>query len=142
MGYQLYWVRLCGVAAGGTVGVRPNAQSADMPAASFDMLAAVAARSAVINGTVPLHVINFLLGELPSVVITAGATPSIWAAGKGQTPAAERSAGSCSSRMALGVIGLVPGAVGGVKPRANPSPSHSVVIGCQTPDASLYSTRR
>src|SRR5208283_3511695 len=141
MGYQLYWVRLCGVAAGGTVGVRPNAQSADMPAASFDMLAAVAARSAVINGTVPLHVINFLLGELPSVVSMAGATPSIWAV-VGQTPVPARSVGSCSSRIAFGVIGLVPGAVGGVKPRANPSPSHSVVIGCQTPDASLYSTRR
>src|SRR5208337_3026271 len=109
MGYQLYWVRLCGVVATGAVGVRPNAQSADMFDASLAMPAVVAARSAVNNGTVPLHVLQLLLGAVPvPYVRQAGAAPSIWTVpGAGRTPVPARSAGSCSSRIALGVMGLV-----------------------------------
>ena len=143
MGYQLYWVRLCGVVAGGFAGVRPNAQSADMPAASFDILAAVAARSAVNNGTVPLHVVQLLLGAVPApYAVQAGATPSIWAV-VGQVPVALRSAGSCSNRIAFGLIGLVPeGRSAESSPAQIPVPAIHWLPGAKHPNASLYSTRK
>src|SRR5271157_5193023 len=56
-------------------------------------------------------------------------------------PLTARSAGSCSSRIAFGLIGFVNGAVGAVMPRANPSCSHSLVTGTHTPELFRYSTR-
>src|SRR5271157_1681638 len=66
----------------------------------------------------------------------------------------KRSAGSCTIRIAFGLIGfgvgVYPVAVAGVPPpdwvtmpvpRAKPRDSHSLVTGCQLPDESLYSTR-
>ena len=68
--------------------------------------------------------------EQPVVEVHFGARPTL-----STVPSPLRSAGSCSSRIALGLIGLLPalvegpGAVGGVTPRANPSCSHSLVTG-------------
>src|ERR1700677_357250 len=135
MGYQLYWVRLCGVAAGGVPeGVRPNAHSPPVPA----IPAAAAVVSFTTSGIVPVHAVHLVPLPLPVVALQTGAV----AVDVGQTPVPARSAGSCSSRMAFGLIGLLPGVMGAVKPRANPSDSHSLVTACQAPDASLYSTRR
>src|SRR5580698_2074739 len=139
MGYQLYCVRLCGVAedAGGpgtgVVGVRPNAHSPPVPV----IPAAAAAASFATSGIVPVHAVHFWLGEVPTVALQVGAV-----AVEVTPPEALRSAGSCSSRIALGVMGLLWGVVGGVKPRANPSANHSLVTGFQLPFTSLYSTRR
>src|SRR5271165_7681826 len=66
----------------------------------------------------------------------------IWPCASGVPPLALRSAGSCSSKIALGLIGFGCVAVGAVTPRANPRPSHSLVTLCQTPVESLYSTYR
>ena len=57
-------------------------------------------------------------------------------------PLPARSAGCCNTRIAFGLTGLLPGAVGGVVPRANPNCNHSIVTGFQFPVESLYSTRR
>src|SRR2546423_9765103 len=43
--------------------------------------------------------------------------------------------------MAFGLTGFAPGAFGGTKPLAKPSPSHSFVTATQLPAAFLYSTR-
>src|ERR1039458_6386274 len=122
MGYQLYWVRLCVV---GEAGVTPKNHCPD---------------SATTSGGVPVQAVHFP-PEL--VAVQAGGVPVVF-----MVPLASRSAGSCSSRIAFGVTGfvpaagaLLPGSVGGNRPRANPSCSHSLVTGCQLPEASLYSTR-
>src|ERR1019366_3984527 len=127
MGYQLYWVRLCGVAeaAGdttGAAGVRPKAHSPFAPLIGT----AVAVRSSISSGALPeLHA-----GHLNGDVIWRnghdGAVPLV-----SKVPEPSRSAGSCRSRIAFGVIGLGAVLVTGPVPRANPSLSHSRVTGVQ-----------
>src|ERR1035437_4723181 len=120
MGYQLKAVTLCAVVE------VPNSQ----------YVAPVSTRS----GGVAVHAVHLPL----LVAVQLGANPVPSCASVGSAPEVARSAGSCSNRIAFGLIGLPPGpgAVGGVRPRANPRFSHSVVAGCQFPEASLYSTRR
>src|ERR1700732_527437 len=104
MGYQLYWVRLCGVAddagvATGAVGVRPNAHSPAVPV----IPAAAAAMSVATSGTTPVHAVQRVAAPVPVVALQVGAV----AVEVGQAPVPGRSAGSCSSRIAFGVMGLV-----------------------------------
>ena len=161
MGYQLKRVRLwaANVEVPGEVAiavvVTPNCQ---IPEAAND---AVSVRTC---GGVTVHALQ----KLPESAVHVGAVPVIPpfpvtptppnAVSAAARPACElanvllvlvtRSAGSCNSRIAFGLIGFVPAAgalppltVGAARPRANPSCSHSLVTGCQTPEASLYSTR-
>src|SRR5208282_2519617 len=80
----------------------------------------------------------------PVVEVHVGALPTLSA-----TPSPLRSAGSCSSRIAFGLIGFStppagvppPEAVGGVTPRAKPSPSHSLVTATHWLELFRYSTR-
>src|ERR1017187_4267990 len=121
MGYQLKAVTLCAVVE------VPNSHC----------VAPVSLK----RGGVAVHAVHLP----PFVTVQLGATPVPSCANVGNVPEGVlRSAGSCSSRIAFGLIGLPPGpgAVGGVRPRANPSFSHSLVAGCQFPEASLYSTRK
>src|SRR5580700_4365931 len=105
MGYQLYWVRLCGVADDGglatvAVGVRPNAHSPAVPV----IPAAAAAMSVATSGTTPVHAVQRRVGPgRPVHALQVGAV----AVEVGQAPVPGRSAGSCSSRIAFGVMGLV-----------------------------------
>src|ERR1700732_5042666 len=101
MGYQLYWVRLCGVAddgglATGAVGVRPNAHSPAVPV----IPRAAAAMSFATSGTKPVHAVQ---APVMFVALQVGAV----AVEVGQAPVPGRSAGSCSNRIAFGVMGLV-----------------------------------
>src|ERR1700694_3888138 len=110
MGYQLYWVRLCGVAADagvatGAVGVRPKAHYPPVPV----IPAAAAAASVATSGTTPVHAVQRRVAPEPVVALQVGAVP----VDVGHAPVPGRSAGSCSSRIAFGVIGLLCGAVGG-----------------------------
>src|SRR5208282_4279225 len=141
MGYQLNCVKLWGVVTVGAVGVTPNPHCPPDPASD---------KSCGTAGLPAVQVLHFLLLPLPCVVVQVGATA--WETA--QTPAAtagstasalfvERSAGSCSSRIAFGLIGLGEAAVGAVTPRANPSCSHSLVAATHWPEVlSTYSTRR
>src|SRR5271157_2438598 len=134
MGYQLYWVMLCVVVA---AEVSPNSQN---PA-----VANAGVSAATSGGTPGVHVAQTVTLPTVVVVLQTGAVPVMFS-----EPLALRSAGSCSSRIAFGLMGFSvppagvppPEAVGGVRPRANPSCSHSMVTGFQLPEASLYSTRR
>src|ERR1700674_2585544 len=104
MGYQSYWVRLCGVAddgglATGAVGVRPNAHSPAVPV----IPAAAAAMSVATSGTAPVNAVRRRVAHEPVVTLQVGAVP----VEVGQVPVPGRSAGSCSSRIAFGVMGLV-----------------------------------
>src|SRR5450755_994890 len=124
MGYQLYCVMLCGVVVGGVVGVMANGHGP------------VAVSAASCGTEAGIHAVQ----TLPEVAVQFGGVPAELSDG-GSVLVTLRSAGSCSSRIAFGLIGLGTPAEGGIGPRANPSCSHSPVTGCQTPDASLYSTR-
>src|SRR3981189_1472785 len=104
MGYQLYWVRLCGVAddggvATGAVGVRPNAHSPAVPV----IPAPAAAISVATSGTKPVHAVQRRVAPEPVVALQVGAVP----VEVGQVPVPGRSVGSCTSRIAFGVMGLV-----------------------------------
>src|ERR1700687_1735641 len=105
MGYQLYWV---GLAPPGAVLLpyRPNRSPG-------------VAGSLVTSGGLPA-------GQLYTAPTFTqnGAAPVA-----SMTPLALRSAGSCRIKIALGLTGLAPGAMGGVVPRANPSFNHSCVTG-------------
>src|ERR1039458_5160945 len=120
MGYQLKAVTLCAVVE------VPNSHC----------VAPVSLK----RGGVAVHAVHLPL----DVAVQLGAIPVLSCDQLGSGVVVLRSAGSCSSRIAFGLIGLPPGpgAVGGVRPRANPSFSHSLVAGCQFPEASLYSTRK
>src|ERR1035437_4096557 len=122
MGYQLKRVTLCAVVE------VPNSHC----------VAPVSLK----RGGVAVHAVHLPL----LVAVQFGTIPVLSCANVGNAPevSVRRSAGSCSSRIAFGLIGLPPGpgAVGGVRPRANPRFSHSAVAGCQAPEASWYSTRR
>src|ERR1017187_4336330 len=129
MGYQLYWGMLCAIVDGGAVGVTPKGHGA------------AAESAATCGGTPGVQVLQ----TPATVVLHTGAVPAELNA-PGSVLLRLRSAGSCNKRMAFGLTGfdpapVGPGAVGAVNPRANPSCSHSLVTGCQIPDASLYSTR-
>ena len=82
-------------------------------------------------------------GILPATFVQNGAMP----VASGAPPLPLRSAGSCKSRIALGLTWLLPalvdgpGAVGGSIPRAKPKPSHSCVTPTQAPPSSA-STRK
>jgi hypothetical protein len=100
------------------------------------------------------HAAHFVEAPEPDVAVHTGAValldrtapeqevPEVQIVGGVAGIAVMRSAGSCSSRIAFGLIGLVPGEVGGNGPRANPSCSHSMVTGTKAePAPGLYSTR-
>ena len=144
MGYQLYSVMLCGVVVElAAVGVRPNAQSPAVP--TVDNARVSAASS---GGLPQVHVVHTPL-EFKWVQIGAVPLLALKLASEASVLLVPRSAGSCSSRIALGLIGLgvpvagspAPLAVGAVTPRANPSDSHSLVTGTHVPELLRYSTR-
>src|SRR5450755_2501220 len=88
---------------------------------------------------------NGLLQDVQTVcppfhVKQAGAIPAVSTTARAPVPL--RSAGCCRSRIALGLTGFGVPATGGVKPRENPRPSHSLVTRFQFPPTSLYSTRK
>src|SRR5581483_5863740 len=72
---------------------------------------------------------------------TAG-TPFLAATAASATPLALRSDCSWKIRIALGWTAFGAPDVGGVKPRANPSSSHSLVTGTKLPSDLWISTRR
>src|SRR5580693_8602698 len=118
MGYQLYWV---GLAPFGWVLLPYRPIKSPGVALSF-----------VTSGGLPLVQVNE-----PPEPTQAGAMPL------GSTvPLPLRSAGFCRIKIAFGLTRLVPGAVGGIVPRENPSCNHSWVTGWYAPAASRYSTRR
>src|ERR1700687_4905631 len=118
MGYQLLILALCVVVA-------------ELVTPKYGLV--LAASIATSGGSGFFHAVQ----TPPTVVVQTGAMPL---GSMARFPL--RSAGSCNRRIAFGLMGFVPGAVGGVTPRANPSFSHSNVTGFQFPDTSLYSTRR
>src|SRR5271166_1868636 len=97
MGYQLYWVMLCGLVAGGAAAVTPNGHGP--PAAS----------AANCGGAPGVHVVQ----TPETVVLQTGAVPTELKA-PGSVVLTLRSAGSCSNRMAFGLTGLGTPAFGGV----------------------------
>src|SRR5271169_3495522 len=133
MGYQLNWVTLW--VAGAAV-VTPNCQ--------YRLVAGLSSRS----GGVADHAVHFG-GIAPLFAVQTGTAPPAL------TGTVLRSAGSCNSRIAFGLIGFGVGAksgeaagvpppdcVGAKVPRANPSASHSLVTGTHTPELFRSSTRR
>src|SRR5208282_2808033 len=139
MGYQLNWVTLWFANV-----ERPNCQ--------YGLFAALSTRS----GGVAAHCVHLMLGLVPLVAVQLGAIPVASCAYVGIPElTVPRSAGSCSSRIAFGLIGFgvgvksgeaagvpPPDCVGALVPRANPSASHSLVTGTHTPELFRYSTRR
>src|ERR1035438_8996039 len=107
----------------GDAGVTPNCQGV-VPTVS----------PTTSGGVGQFHVKQVVWPEFHEV--QAGARPT-----GSTTPSPLRSAGSCSTRIAFGFTGFVPGAVGTVVPRAKPRFSHSLVTACQVPLESRYSTR-
>src|SRR5882724_2229751 len=79
------------------------------------------------------------------LVLAAGTGRAGVAPARIGTPAVSEAI-SCRRRMAFGLItsapAVPPGTVGGLTLRPKPRLSHSCVIPCQTPPASLYSTRK
>src|ERR1019366_2958685 len=136
MGYQLYCVILC--VTGGAAGVRPNCQRLD-PSVSGRACGGLGFHG--VHRPEPLNAGQ--LRAVPTVPLRVSVAAVV------PTPVVARSTGSCSNRIAFGLIGFTippagrpaPLAVGAVVSRANPSSSHSLVTGFQLPFASLYSTR-
>src|ERR1700687_1220570 len=118
MGYQLLMVTLCVAVA-------------ELVTPKYGLV--LTASITTSGGTAFFHTVP----TPPTVVVQTGAIPLGSIA---RFPL--RSAGCCNRRIAFGLIGFAPSAVGEVTPRANPSFSHSRVTGFQLPDTSLYSTRR
>src|SRR5208283_3315745 len=69
--------------------------------------------------------LSFSHSHTPDTLAQEPGTAPVWSI----TPSPLRSAGSWKSRIAWGLTGLAPMAVGGVVPRANPSFNHSAVTG-------------
>lgn len=135
------------------VGVRPNAHWPPEPESEASSGGTPAVQVVQTPETVAVQTgaVAAEGADAPVAAGSAGTAPAVSPAGA----AVRRSAGSCSSRIAFGLIGfgvgVYPVADAGVPPpdwvtcpvpRANPSCSHSVVTAVQTPDEFLYSTRR
>src|ERR1022692_2003720 len=157
MGYQLKRVGLCNFSLE-VAGVDGTVELVT-PYTQF-MVGAVFVESVRSCGGALAHAVHLVAAPLPVVAVHTGAVAPVLSSGVVSANVAQaaavpvqiwggvvgtavrRSAGSCSSRIAFGLIGLVPGAVGGIGPRANPSCSHSMVTGTKAaPPPGLYSTR-
>src|SRR5208282_680696 len=133
MGYQLKRVRLCS----GSVEDcgAPFSAVVVLPTCHTVGVAELSTRSC---GGLTDHAVHLP----PLFAVHTGTVPVVLRpASVGIEPLVARSAGSCSSRIAFGLIGFVPEAVGAVRPRANPSDSHSLVTGTHVPELFRYSTR-